>query len=116
MIFKRSMPVLVVKMAAARDDWSDANRWTAGRRSPLLSPVDMLIIGAVALIAFGPDQLPKVARKAGQAIRDVQNTSQSFIREMERAAEEPERPPVAKPAPEPVTHESERPEPPDLKY
>jgi hypothetical protein len=35
---------------------------------------------------------------------------------MERAAEEPERPPVAKPAPEPVTHESERPEPPDLKY
>jgi sec-independent protein translocase protein TatA len=48
----------------------------------------MLIIGAVALIAFGPDQLPKVARKAGQAIRDVQNTSQSFIREMERAADE----------------------------
>ena len=64
----------------------------------------MLIIGAVALIAFGPDQLPKVARKAGQAMRDVQNTSQSFIREMERAAEEQERqtwkPPVAPP---PVT-------------
>ena len=89
----------------------------------MLSPVDMLIIGAVALIAFGPDQLPKVARKAGQAIRDVQNTSQSFIREMERAADEPERPPVAKPEPppyvpkpEPVTHESERPDPPDLRY
>jgi Sec-independent protein translocase protein TatA len=62
----------------------------------------MLIIGAVALIAFGPDQLPKVARKAGQAMRDVQNTSQSFIREMERAADEQERqtwePPVAPPA------------------
>jgi Sec-independent protein translocase protein TatA len=73
----------------------------------------MLIIGAVALIAFGPDQLPKVARKAGQVIRDVQNTSQSFIREMERAADEPE----AKawtPPPEPVhatTFES-APEPP----
>jgi Sec-independent protein translocase protein TatA len=62
----------------------------------------MLIIGAVALIAFGPDQLPKVARKAGQTIRDVQNTSQSFIREMERAADEQERqewqPPVTPPA------------------
>jgi Sec-independent protein translocase protein TatA len=62
----------------------------------------MLIIGAVALIAFGPDQLPKVARKAGQAMRDVQNTSQSFIREMERAADEQERqtwePPVAPPS------------------
>ena len=54
----------------------------------MLSPADMLIIGAVALIAFGPDQLPKVARKAGQVMRDVQNTSQGFIREMERAAED----------------------------
>ena len=54
----------------------------------MLSPADMLIIGAVALIAFGPDQLPKVARKAGQVMRDVQNTSQGFIREMERAGED----------------------------
>jgi Sec-independent protein translocase protein TatA len=60
----------------------------------------MLIIGAVALIAFGPDQLPKVARKAGQAIRDVQNTSQSFIREMERAADEE---PAARPYESPRT-------------
>jgi Sec-independent protein translocase protein TatA len=52
----------------------------------------MLIIGAVALIAFGPDQLPKVARRAGQVMRDVQNSSQSFIREMERAADEPSAP------------------------
>lgn len=47
----------------------------------------MVIIGAAALIFFGPDQLPKVARRAGQVIRDVQNTSQSFIREMEHAAD-----------------------------
>jgi len=68
----------------------------------LLSPVDMLIIGAVALIAFGPDQLPKVARKAGQVVRDVQSTSQSFIREMERAADEAEikdHPPAVAPGP-----------------
>jgi len=56
----------------------------------LLSPADMLIIGAAALIFFGPDQLPKVARRAGQVMRDVQNTSQSFIREMERAGETPD--------------------------
>ncbi len=49
----------------------------------------MAVAGAVALLLFGPDQLPKVARRAGQMIRDVQNTSQSFIREMERAADEP---------------------------
>jgi Sec-independent protein translocase protein TatA len=51
----------------------------------------MLIIGAAALLFFGPDQLPKVAKKAGQAIREVQNTSQAFLREIERAADEQER-------------------------
>lgn len=74
----------------------------------MLSPADMLIIGAVALIAFGPDQLPKVARRAGQVMRDVQNTSQSFIREMERAADEPApHAPWTPPPPPPETHEAE---------
>jgi Sec-independent protein translocase protein TatA len=74
----------------------------------------MLIIGAVALIAFGPDQLPKVARKAGQAIRDVQNTSQSFIREMERAADEPDHSWSPPSSPTPVTpHTPAEPPPPD---
>ncbi len=65
----------------------------------------MLIIGAAALIFFGPDQLPKVAKRAGQVVRDVQNTSQSFIREMEKAADDVERrereaaiPPIVPPA------------------
>lgn len=44
---------------------------------------------------FGPDQLPRVVRKVGQFTREVQNTSQSFIREMERAADVHEVPPVA---------------------
>ncbi len=56
----------------------------------MLSPADLLLIGTAALLFFGPDQLPKVARKAGQVVRDVQATSASFIREMERAADEPE--------------------------
>jgi Sec-independent protein translocase protein TatA len=50
----------------------------------------MIVIGAAALLFFGPDQLPKVARKVGTVVRDVQLTSQSFIREMERAADEAE--------------------------
>jgi sec-independent protein translocase protein TatA len=60
----------------------------------MLSASDIAILGAVALLVFGPDQLPKVARKFGTVMRDVQNTSQQFIREMERAADEhePERP------------------------
>jgi sec-independent protein translocase protein TatA len=54
----------------------------------MISVPDMAIIGALALMLFGPDQLPKVARKVGHVMRDVQNTSQSFIREMERAADD----------------------------
>jgi len=53
----------------------------------MLSIPDMAILGAAALLFFGPEQLPKVARKAGHVMRDIQNTSQSFIREMERAAD-----------------------------
>lgn len=60
----------------------------------MLSIPDMAIIGVVALMVFGPDQLPKVARRAGQLVRDVQNTSQGFIREMERAADTPDPTPV----------------------
>ncbi len=54
----------------------------------MLGPQDIAVIGVLALIFFGPEQLPKVARKAGQVVRDVQNTSQSFIREMEKAADD----------------------------
>jgi hypothetical protein len=53
----------------------------------MLSIQDMAVIGAAALMFFGPEQLPKVARKIGLLVRDVQNTSQSFIREMERAGD-----------------------------
>jgi len=56
----------------------------------LLSPPDILILGVAALLFFGPDQLPKVARRVGHVVRDVQVTSQAFLREMERAADEAE--------------------------
>lgn len=56
----------------------------------MLSAPDIAILGAVALLVFGPEQLPKFARKFGTVMRDVQNTSQQFIREMERAADEHE--------------------------
>ena len=94
----------------------------------MLSIPDMALLGAAALIFFGPEQLPKVARKVGLLVRDVQNTSQTFIREMERAADdhdtgetvsrahlldEPPAPsygaygdvPLEVPAPDPVAHD-----------
>lgn len=41
----------------------------------------------LALLLFGPEQLPKLARQLGDWMRHVQSTTQAFMREMERAAE-----------------------------
>lgn len=46
-----------------------------------------MVVSVLALLLFGPDQLPKIMRQAGRVMRDVQNTSHSFIAEMERAAD-----------------------------
>lgn len=56
----------------------------------MFSIPDLAFFGAVALILFGPERLPKVARQVGHVVREVQNTSRSFIREIERAADEHE--------------------------
>jgi len=53
----------------------------------MFSVPDVLVISVLALLLFGPDRLPKVMRQAGRVMRDVQNTSQSFLAEMERAAD-----------------------------
>jgi TatA/E family protein of Tat protein translocase len=56
----------------------------------MLSPSDTAIIFVVALLLFGPEQLPKLARQLGEATRKIQGTTQAFLLEMERAAERPD--------------------------
>jgi TatA/E family protein of Tat protein translocase len=74
----------------------------------MFSIPDILVVSILALLLFGPERLPKVMRQAGRFMRDVQQTSNSFIAEMERAAEMQEAPPLKaaededeKPAPTP---------------
>ena len=73
----------------------------------MLSLPDMAILSVLALLVFGEQKLPGIMRQAGRIMREVQNTSQSFIREMERAADvnEPERRDVT--APQPPSDEAE---------
>ncbi|HEX3465671.1 MAG TPA: twin-arginine translocase TatA/TatE family subunit [Candidatus Elarobacter sp.] len=75
----------------------------------MLSIPDMALLGAAALLLFGPEQLPRVARKAGNVMREIQNTSQSFIREMERAADvqdEAEKKPYEPPPYDPTPYDA----------
>jgi sec-independent protein translocase protein TatB len=53
----------------------------------MLSPSDTAIVFVLALLLFGPEQLPKLARQLGEAMRHVQNTTHTFMQELERAAD-----------------------------
>lgn len=68
----------------------------------------MAILGVLALLVFGEEKLPGIMRQAGRVMREVQNTSHSFIREMEHAADVNEPP---KPVPEEPLREEPEPEP-----
>jgi len=37
----------------------------------------ILVLAVIALLIFGPDQLPRVARQAGQALRDLRRIAES---------------------------------------
>ena len=52
----------------------------------MLSPSDTILIFVVALLLFGPEHLPKIARQVGDAMRHVQSTTNAFMAEMDRAA------------------------------
>jgi sec-independent protein translocase protein TatB len=52
----------------------------------MLSPSDTAIVFLLALLLFGPEQLPRIARQLGEAMRHVQTTTHTFMNEMERAA------------------------------
>ena len=77
----------------------------------MFSIPDILVVSVLALLLFGPDRLPKVMRQAGRFMRDVQQTSNSFIAELERAAEAQE--PAA---PRPLRADEDPDENPAAKY
>jgi sec-independent protein translocase protein TatB len=52
----------------------------------MLSPSDTAIVFLVALLLFGPEQLPRIARQLGDAMRHMQSATNSFMAEMDRAA------------------------------
>ncbi len=42
-----------------------------------LSFTKILVLAVIALLIFGPDQLPKVAREVGRALRDLRRIAES---------------------------------------
>ena len=62
---------------------------------------EMAVIGAVALLVFGPKRLPELGRTLGKTLKGFQSASKEFEREINKAMTEPEVPDHgAKPAEE----------------
>jgi sec-independent protein translocase protein TatA len=62
---------------------------------------EMAVIGAVALLVFGPKRLPELGRTLGKTLKGFQSASKEFEREINKAMAESEVPDeAAKPAEE----------------
>jgi Tat protein translocase TatB subunit len=48
---------------------------------------ELLVIVVVALVVFGPNRLPELARQAGRAMAEVRRMADGFSAEVARAAE-----------------------------
>jgi len=79
----------------------------------MLSPSDTAIVFLLALLLFGPDQLPRIARQLGEAMRHVQTTTHTFMNEMDRAARASDTPPPLLPIEEASSEREDVEEKPD---
>jgi len=51
---------------------------------------EMAVIGAIALLVFGPKRLPEFGRTLGKTLKGFQTASKEFEREINKAMAEPE--------------------------
>ena len=47
-----------------------------------LSITKLLVLGVIAIVIFGPDQLPRIASQAGRALRDLRRMAQGATQEL----------------------------------
>ncbi len=57
---------------------------------------EVAVIGALALLVFGPKRLPELGRTLGKTLKGFQTASSEFEREIKKAMAEPEEPEVDK--------------------
>lgn len=55
-------------------------------------PAEMLVIGIFALLVFGPQKLPEMARQFGRAIREFKKATNDLTSELKLGMDEPAKP------------------------
>ena len=56
---------------------------------------EIAVIGAIALLVFGPKRLPELGRTLGKTLKGFQSASKEFEREISKAMADPELPEVS---------------------
>ena len=62
-----------------------------------MGPGELLLVLALALIVFGPDQLPQIARQLGHFVGEVRRLSNEATAEFQRSIQEAPPPPDSQP-------------------
>lgn len=75
---------------------------------PQVGPLELLFVGIIALIVFGPQKLPEMARTVGRALNELKRMASEVRSEFEMGLEDvedeaDEPPPTAPPRPAPGT-------------
>ncbi|MGA7953711.1 MAG: TatA/E family twin arginine-targeting protein translocase [Gloeobacterales cyanobacterium] len=60
-----------------------------------IGPLELMVIGLVAMLVFGPKKLPELGKTLGQASRSFKVAAQEFQREINREMEKESSPPKA---------------------
>jgi sec-independent protein translocase protein TatA len=66
---------------------------------PQIGPLEILLILVVALIVFGPKELPKLARQAAKAWREVQRFQANVRRDIDEVLHEEDESDTPSPTP-----------------
>jgi TatA/E family protein of Tat protein translocase len=70
---------------------------------PSLGPAEILVIFVVALLVFGPDKMPEIARQVGKGFREFRRVQQHLKSELRDVVSEFDSPAVTEaPGPDPV--------------
>ncbi len=70
---------------------------------PQIGPMEILVVAVIALIVFGPEKLPHMARSVGKAVGDMRRMASEMRNEFDvglhdaEEFDEPEPPEPAKP-------------------
>lgn len=49
---------------------------------PQIGPLEMMMVALVALVVFGPEKLPNMARSAGRTLNNLRSTAADVKREL----------------------------------